>query len=401
MQRLKRKTNMLGLMMMFNFAIFIVVSMFRNSGPAKTGVRKSHVPANKFWKKSEISNAFWNREQQQLDNIYNPLFVTSNESGLEQSHAYRPNNTVPLEFCEPDHRVTTLIKDFDTLPQRFKDFLLYMRCRTFPVVKNASGVCSEPPFLLLAVKTLAPHFDRRQAIRESWGRAGLHGKYRVATVFLLGNTSSSDHYPDLSGMLEHEAAAHGDILQWDYRDSFFNLTVKEVLFLQWLSYSCQSARYVFKGDDDVFVNTRLMLTYLGGLSGTQARDLFVGDVITKAGPHRDPKLKYYIPESVYKGPYPPYAGGGGFLYSGSVALRLLTVSQHILLYPIDDVYTGMCLQRLGLVPEKHKGFKTFNIDEKYRENACAYQSLMLVHPRSPQEMIKIWSWISDPQLKCL
>ena len=123
-------------------------------------------------------------------------------------------------------------------------------------------------------------------------------------------------------------------------------------------------------------------------------------MIKDAGPNREKKLKYYIPESVYEGSYPPYAGGGGFLYSGDLALRLTNASDQVLLYPIDDVYTGMCLQKLGLAPEKHKGFKTFDIEEKHRNNICSYTNLMLVHSRNPQEMIKIWTSLQDPHLNC-
>ncbi|CAI9578997.1 unnamed protein product, partial [Staurois parvus] len=157
---------------------------------------------------------------------------------------------------------------------------------------------------------------------------------------------------------------------------------------------------IFKGDDDVFVNTHQILDYLKTLSAEKAKDLFIGDVIKDAGPHRDKKLKYYIPESLYEGSYPPYAGGGGFLYSGSLALRLYNATSRVLLYPIDDVYTGMCLAKLGLAPEKHKGFKTFDIEEKHRNNICSYSNLILVHPRKPQEMIKIWSQLQDSSLNC-
>ncbi|XP_072513856.1 N-acetyllactosaminide beta-1,3-N-acetylglucosaminyltransferase 2a isoform X2 [Salminus brasiliensis] len=405
MQASRRKTKVLGVMMMINFLIYILVEVTRSYGYGKSNPMESHAPPNRFWKKFELSEAFWNREQQHLDHIHNPLIasaLSTSNSTLQEFPQMSDwlNYTSRTDLCKPDIGVTLQIKDYNSLPQRFKDFLLYMRCRSYRMLTDAPGACSEPPFLLLAIKSLAPHFDRRQAIRQSWGRAGILAKRRVATIFLLGNTEASDYFPDLSAMVRHEAKLHGDILQWDYRDTFFNLTLKEVLFLEWLGNRCPSARYVFKGDDDVFVNTRHILRYLSKLSGTAARDLFIGDVITNAGPHRDKKLKYYIPESVFVGPYPPYAGGGGYLYSGSVGLRLRNVSRHISLYPIDDVYTGMCLQKLGLVPEKHKGFRTFNIEERYRENACAYQSLMLVHPRSPQEMIKIWTWISNPGLNC-
>lgn len=346
------------------------------------------------------SEIFWNKEQQRLDYIYNPILMSglTNDSLLELPDWL--NDTRSPDPCQPDFSVTTQVKDYNSLPPRFQDFLLHMRCRSYPMIMDQPRVCESKPYLLLAVKSLAPHFDRRQAIRESWGRVGVLANRTVATVFLLGNALPVDHFPNLFGMLSHEARLYGDLLQWDYRDSFFNLTLKEVLFLDWFSQRCSDARFVFKGDDDVFVNTWRILDFLHNLPEIRARDLFIGDVITNAGPHRDRKLKYFIPESVFVGPYPPYAGGGGFLYSGELALQLHNISQQVALYPIDDVYTGMCLQKLGLVPEKHKGFRTFDIDEKYRGNPCAYKSLMLVHSRTPQEMIKIWAWLSDPELNC-
>ncbi|XP_052402313.1 N-acetyllactosaminide beta-1,3-N-acetylglucosaminyltransferase 2 isoform X1 [Carassius gibelio] len=391
-----KTTKLLGLLMLANILIYVVVEVSRSYGQGRDMYRRGKLTPKKFWKTPEVSLAFWNRMQDRLDDIYYlPLANGSEPPPDFQGIPRWLNRTSP---CQPDSRVTTEIEDFKSLPQRFQDFLLYMGCRSYPLITDAPNVCSEPPYLLLAVKSIAAHFDRRQAIRESWGRAGILDGRRIVTVFLLGSMAATDHFPNLSDMVKHESALYGDVLQWDYRDSFFNLTLKEVLFLEWFGTHCASAKYVFKGDDDVFVNTQHILAYLGNVSKTQ--DLFVGDVIANAGPHRTKHLKYYIPESVFRGIYPPYAGGGGYLYSGNLGLRLRTISRLVTLYPIDDVYTGMCLKRLGLVPEKHMGFKTFDIEEKHRENPCAYKSLILVHPRSPQDMIKIWSWINDPKAEC-
>lgn len=310
------------------------------------------------------------------------------------------SNISVLVSCDPDPSVTSEVNDFAKLPDRFKDFLLYLRCRNYSLLVDQPNKCKHKPFLLLAIKSLIPHFDRRQAIRESWGKEIKSGDVTVVRVFLLGQTPPEDNFPDLSDMLKFESQTHQDILLWNYRDTFFNLTLKEVLFLKWVSSTCPDAQFIFKGDDDVFVNTHQILDYLKSLSKDKAKDLFIGDVIKDAGPHREKKLKYYIPESVYEGSYPPYAGGGGFLYSGDLALRLNNASDQVLLYPIDDVYTGMCLQKLGLAPEKHKGFKTFDIEEKHRNNICSYTNLMLVHSRKPQEMIKIWTRLQDPHLNC-
>lgn len=394
---LSRRKLKYVVMMVNLFFIFVLMSRSSSSND-KNGPRKPRIPSKNFWAKLAPSNAYWNRQQQILDIQNNDILLTNYSS--TDLPDWLNETSSPSDPCQPNFRVMTQVKDYNSLPERFKDFLLYMRCRSYPITMDQPDICQEPPFLLLAVKSLVPHFDRRQAIRESWGRAGVMANKRVVTVFLLGNATAVDHHPDLSEMLRHENARHKDMVQWDFRDSFFNLTVKEVLFLEWIQARCSSARYIFKGDDDVFVNTHRILDFLSTLSGTKARDLFVGDVITNAGPHRDKKVKYFIPESMYVGAYPPYAGGGGYLYSGDIAARLHNVSQHIALYPIDDVYTGICLRKLGLAPEKHKGFRTFNIEEKYRSNPCAYKSLMLVHPRTPQEMIQIWAWLSKPDLTC-
>nr|XP_020505371.1 N-acetyllactosaminide beta-1,3-N-acetylglucosaminyltransferase 2-like [Labrus bergylta] len=396
MALLRRRLKLVVTVTMVNLFIFIIIS--RHSSQDKNEHQKVNIPSKPFWTKLAPSSAYWNRQQQFLDLQNNPVLF-ANYSNVELPD-WLNDTSLTSDPCKPNFKVTTRVKDYNSLPDRFKDFLLYMQCRSYPITVDQPNICRESPFLLLAVKSLAPHFDRRQAIRQSWGRAGFIANRTVVTIFLLGNATAGDHHPDLSGMLQYESIRHKDIIQWDYRDSFFNLTVKEVLFLEWIQARCSGARFIFKGDDDVFVNTYRILDFLKGLSEPKARDLFVGDVITNAGPHRDKKVKYFIPESMYVGTYPPYAGGGGYLYSGDIAARLHNVSQHVALYPIDDVYTGMCLRKLGLAPEKHKGFRTFNIEEKYRSNPCAYKSLMLVHPRTPQEMIQIWAWLSSPDLNC-
>ncbi|XP_037546556.1 N-acetyllactosaminide beta-1,3-N-acetylglucosaminyltransferase 2 [Nematolebias whitei] len=392
-----RKARMLCIVMMLNFICLFMGLLWKFGNNSQKKIR---IPSQRFWHQKILSKSFWNKEQECLDMIHNPVFSSLFSSDSLFTLPDWLNNTGPLDPCEPDYRVQTQILDYNTLPQRFQDFLLHMRCRSYPMLINQPHKCDVPPFLLLVVKSLTPHFDRRQAIRETWGRAGLLSNRTVVTVFLLGSTSSVDSFPDLQELLDHEAKLHKDLLQWDYRDTFFNLTLKEVLFLQWFNKHCPRAQYVLKGDDDVFVNTLRIIDLLKGLSEAEAKDLFIGDVISNAGPHRDQKLKYFIPESVFEGQYPPYAGGGGYLLSGELALRLYNISQQVVLYPIDDVYTGMCLMKLGLVPERHVDFRTFDIEEKHRNNPCIHRSLMLVHSRTPQEMLKIWPWIVHPELDC-
>uniref|UniRef100_A0A8C4QCV6 Hexosyltransferase n=1 Tax=Eptatretus burgeri TaxID=7764 RepID=A0A8C4QCV6_EPTBU len=328
--------------------------------------------------------------QWRLDRFYNPVLA---------NHSFLGGNfTVPdIMACQINVRAETEIAEFNKLPPHFRDFVLYQNCRHFPQILDAPEKCSseqDGPFLLFAIKSSIGHFDRRQAIRESWGQEGVHRNNSVRLVFLLGRTKPEDHQPDLQDLLELENHRHGDLLQWDFRDTFFNLTLKELLFLDWLEARCPHVRFLFKGDDDVFVNTNLALAYLANLTASQAQNLFIGDVILKAGPVRDTRVKYYIPPAVFDGGYPPYAGGGGYIYSGALAKRIRRAAHQVFLFPIDDVFMGMCLAHLGLSPIKHSGFRTFDIKEKDRRKVCAYRNIILVHSRQPGEVIGLWLHIS-------
>ncbi|XP_068178654.1 N-acetyllactosaminide beta-1,3-N-acetylglucosaminyltransferase 2-like isoform X2 [Antennarius striatus] len=400
MPGVRKKGIAFCVMMMLNVVIFLLIGLAWNVRRSQSGRQRVRVPSRRFWRPDVASQSFWNKEQQHLDFLHNPVFAAALAATPPGELPDWLNDTGPPDPCEPDYRVPTQILDYNVLPRLFQDFLLHMRCRRYPLLIDPPRVCEATPFLLLAVKSLTPHFDRRQAIRETWGRAGVVANRTVAVVFLLGSTFGGDHFPDLRGLLRQEARIHKDVLLWRYRDTFFNLTLKDVLFLEWFGRRCPHARYVLKGDDDVLVNTPRVLDFLENVSESRTKDLFVGDVISDAAPHRDKKLKYFIPESVFVGRYPPYAGGGGYLLSGDLALRLSEASRRVVLYPIDDVYTGMCLQKLGLAPQGHRGFRTFDIEDRDRDRPCIYRNLMLVHSRTPQEMLAIWPWVRDPELDC-
>ncbi|XP_035535581.1 N-acetyllactosaminide beta-1,3-N-acetylglucosaminyltransferase 2 [Morone saxatilis] len=298
----------------------------------------------------------------------------------------------------------TNVHDFTSYPVLFQDFLQVMNCRSPPVLINQPDKCvstkgDNHTVLLFAIKSTPGNFERRQAVRETWGQEGVYqGGLRVHTLFLLGSSQLDD--PNLNPLLAFEARRFGDLLQWDFHESLLNLTLKMNMFLQWTLRRCPHVSFVFSGDDDVFVNTPALLSYLQSLEPSKASKLYVGHVISTANPLRDPKSKYYIPLSFYDGPYPAYAGGGGFLISGALLQPLYSVSHVIPFFPIDDVYTGMCTNAMGVSPEAHAGFQTFDVKEQDRENLCVHKDLILIHQRSPQQVKKLWRGIHSPLLSC-
>lgn len=302
--------------------------------------------------------------------------------------------------------VQTNVHDIASYPLMFQDFLHSMNCRSPPVLHDQPNKCSagggeevNQTILLFGIKSTPGHFEQRQAVRETWGREGVYANgLRVHTVFLLGSSPPED--PDLGPLLSFEAKYFGDLLQWDIHESLLNLTLKMNAFLQWTLKSCPQVSFIFSGDDDVFVNTPALVSYFQSLEPAKASRLYVGHVISKATPLRDTKSKYYIPLSFFDGPYPDYTGGGGFLMSGALLQPLHSVSRVIPLFPIDDVYIGMCLLAVGVSPEAHPGFQTFDVKEPDRENLCIHKHLILIHRRSPQQIERLWEGINSPLLTC-
>lgn len=312
-----------------------------------------------------------------------------------------------LPVCRENKSMQS-IEGFSTLPAHIQDFLLYRHCRSFPQILNSPRKCggaaaSNNVFLLLAIKSSPGNYERRAVLRQTWGEEASYNGAHVRRIFLSGTTKNEREDRHLRQLLKIESDTYGDILQWDFHDTFYNLTLKQFLFHVWLEEYCPGANFIFNGDDDVFVNTFNAVTYLRGHKADQ--HLFVGQLIANVGPIREAGSKYYVPVQVTaSNSYPMYCGGGGILMSRFTAHTIYKKSQNIQIFPIDDVYLGMCLEKAGLVPASHMGMRTVGVhvpsDKLDSFNPCYYRELLMVHRFIPYEMLVMWTAIQDPHLNC-
>uniref|UniRef100_A0A8C6QF40 Hexosyltransferase n=2 Tax=Nannospalax galili TaxID=1026970 RepID=A0A8C6QF40_NANGA len=294
--------------------------------------------------------------------------------------------------------------DFAEMPERVRDFLLYKHCRNFRLLQDPPpDKCAGSVFLLLAIKSSPRNYERREVVRNTWGRERQVRGARLRRIFLVGTDGDPHQAFKVNRLLELEAKTYGDILQWDFQDSFFNLTLKQVLFLSWQESRCTNASFVLNGDDDVFAHTNNMVTFLQGHDPDH--HLFVGHLIQNVGPIRVPWSKYYVPKLVTANErYPPYCGGGGFLLSRFTAAALRHAAPTLDIFPIDDVFLGMCLQQQGLAPASHSGVRTAGVQSPTKRlssfDPCFYRELLLVHRFQPFEMLLMWDALSRPNLTC-
>jgi hypothetical protein len=148
-----------------------------------------------------------------------------------------------------------------------------------------------------------------------------------------------------NGKIEHESSLYRDIVQWDFLDSYANLTVKSLAGLIWAQSYCADAQFLLKADDDLYVNISRVLSLT-----TISLPPLIGHVYSKSKPARSglwgvSELQY--PAEVY----PPYCSGTGYLMRNSTVMSLLQTYQvqRPAIIPIEDIYiTGILASLSGL-----------------------------------------------------
>ncbi|RVE63643.1 hypothetical protein OJAV_G00138320 [Oryzias javanicus] len=341
-----------------------------------------------------------------------PIFLQVNirKQKNDTTPANQSATNTHLWKCERDNSVTN-ISGFNSLPGHLKDFLYYQSCRHFPMLLDLPDKCGGPEgsadvFLLLVIKSLPVNYDRREVLRNTWARERIQNGVWIRRIFISGTVDSGYEKKKLNRLLRMEQRKYKDILQWDFHDTFFNLTLKQMLFLEWMERSCPHVRFMLNGDDDVFANTDNMVAYLQSLPDNNgSKHLFAGDVIYHPRPIRNPNSKYYIPVQVHKSnSYPAYCGGGGFLLSGYSATVIYKMSNSIPLLPIDDVYLAMCLERAGLYPKHHLGIRTAGLRIPDRKadpyDPCFYRDMLLVHRFLSVNMYVMWQSLHESHINC-
>ncbi|XP_053536480.1 N-acetyllactosaminide beta-1,3-N-acetylglucosaminyltransferase 3 isoform X1 [Ictalurus punctatus] len=342
------------------------------------------------------------------------LYITTPEKYDKITSPKMVSQAQPLVMTTPrcEQNVSFAnIKEFSTFPTAMQDFLYYRHCRYFPMLLTVPNKCTIPkrsgePFILLTIKSSPENYERRSVLRKTWAAERLQNGMWIRTVFLTGTTGTGFKKQRLNKLLKLENTKYQDILQWDFTDSFYNLTLKQVLFLDWMQNWCPTADFLFNGDDDVFANTDNMVEFLKEQRDNNgSKHLYIGQLVLTSPPVRNKNSKYFIPELIEKAKvYAPYCSGGGYLYSRFTARTILQMSQSITLMPIDDVYMGMCLQRAGLRPMNHRGVFADGLIIPSNKldiyDPCYYREIILGHKFFPHQIFLLWDEIHRKDLNC-
>lgn len=165
-----------------------------------------------------------------------------------------------------------------------------------------SPVCENGEELpvIIVISSAPDNFQKRQAIRNTWGKPTDYLKH----VFLLGKTRENLHERILG---EHKQ--YGDIVQGNFIDAYKNLTYKHVMGLKWASQYCPNAKFILKTDDDVFVHLYGLKELLGKRL-LREKDLISCLINKKLRVLRNVSSKWYVSKKEFaRDFFPIYCSG--------------------------------------------------------------------------------------------
>lgn len=196
--------------------------------------------------------------------------------------------------------------------------------------------------VLIYVYTTPANVRHRQIIRQTWAdsRQPLYARlyYRPQVVFVLGRSLSHT----VQEQVLYEAEMHGDILQRDFIDNYYNLTLKGMSAIEWAYHVCPQVDYFLKIDDDVFFNTFAFLSFL---SHRREILLNVGDEKPTLLCHvhdRSTVLrwgKYAVSYGEFlERFYPPFCGGPAYAMNRRALEAIYQRSQTARFFKLEDVF---------------------------------------------------------------
>ena len=259
------------------------------------------------------------------------------------------------------------------------------------ILVNKATICSEVPadLPIILVKSSISHQAERNVIRNTWADYALR-KHQIRTLFVLG--SSQDVYA-MKDILNEELE-HRDLLLSFAQDDYYNLTLKTIFTLFWVSVYCDDhwALYV---DDDSLVNPDKLVKHVTGTKRTASIHC---SVLKHKPVIRNQGSKWFMPKSIWNEThYPDYCLGVGFLLPPRLAGRLHASSVSNDTQPklwIDDVFVTGIASAAANIPLMNPGL--FSCCGSASVTRFRYQNMLLFGEIKPAaELQRVWQNVTE------
>ena len=242
-----------------------------------------------------------------------------------------------------------------------------------------------PPYMIVLIHSHLANQRRRDAIRNTWIRDLKHQDQPIVMLFVVAMTTDDAE----NERLIPEAHLYKDILQFNFTDLYKNLVLKSILSLRWAAEYCGNAQYLFKTDDDMFINGRLLLDILESSANSS---MLIGSVYEHSDVHRS---GIWAVDSIEypSDHFPDYCSGTGYVMSMDVAKQLSDYRPLTQIIHIEDAYvTGLLALNLSIPCKHHDLFPNWMTTPRVSNVELFYQNKLLgVHGLTYDRMYQIWN----------
>ncbi|XP_076045724.1 beta-1,3-galactosyltransferase 5-like [Oratosquilla oratoria] len=265
--------------------------------------------------------------------------------------------------------VIKLLKDIsqerETQLMKRYAFLLH-KCEPHPLGRDLAyrylidepEFCNGVPLEVVNVIPVTPEdLKTRQHVREQWGRPEIVRLTGLRPLFLLGLSSTLE----TQASVQEESRLHRDLIQVDFVDSYFNLSLKTLSALHWKHTRCHGVPWLLKSDADAFVNPFRLVEILRNATTAFVCYALWGKVPCRPGICNESKwlvTEEQYPEEVYPG----YCNGPAYAIHNCVVPALFSIADQENPFHIEDIYfTGILRQEIGYRVRHHpRLFKYYN-----------------------------------------
>lgn len=266
--------------------------------------------------------------------------------------------------------------------------------RTYPI-SNTDACRDSDLFLLTLVFSATANVNQRGAIRGTWGNQTKVSGFPVRVLFFLGSSETSGTQEALA----RESNRFKDVVQCRAADvkSPQGSTEATMLALRWVIAFCPVAQFVVLTKDSMFLNLPALGGYLLSLH-RHPEDFYLGRVIQKDPPNRDPHSTGFLPPSLYPEKYlPDYCDGTAYVLSQDVVRKVYVVSSAVNVPLRADVFVGLCAHRAGVAPTHSARFSG---EKHVRYNACCYNYLFSSAGMVNNTMAAVWADLRQQSKGC-
>ena len=255
---------------------------------------------------------------------------------------------------------------------------------TYHTIVNNPHACDNDVYIVIGSPVGPRQFVERVATREAWGNIHSVDGHKVIHLFFAGHDEDDEENDRL---IREENEKYHDIIQFDMKNHFMNLTLLAILTYNWTYHYCPNIAYYVRADNDLWYNPRLHIhNYL-----LQRREqTLIGNIVQGNKPIRVDVSRYWMPKSIFPAStFDPYPSGCFVTIAGDTLQTIVKYCEHIgpIIY-FDDVFLGQIASITNITLLSYPGGVMEFLWKKY--NGKTYKKLAAAHRYTPVDIVALW-----------